>query len=236
MGAGFFGQEAGDTDNGEEQGYGASARFTAAPILQEDRLIHVGFALAWRTPNADANNPDRIRFRARPETDVSRIRFVDTGQIRDVDGYLLLGAEYGATFRSLSVQGEYIQTQVERLRGRQDLTFHGSYVQVSWLLTGESRTYNAQSGEFGQVVPSYDSGAWELAARYSIVDLNDLRGNVTGGREGIFTLGVNWYANLNVRVMVNVALVNNDAFADANGDAIGSDDFEIVQTRFQVTF
>ncbi len=36
--------------------------------------------------------------------------------------------------------------------------------------------------------------------------------------------------------MANVILVNNDVNADADGDLVGDDDFEVFQLRFQLNF
>src|SRR6516165_1083052 len=44
-------------------------------------------------------------------------------------------------------------------------------------------------------------GAWEIAGRYSVIDLNDRLGlpdGASGGRQTIYTAGLNWYANRNI--------------------------------------
>jgi phosphate-selective porin OprO/OprP len=49
-------------------------------------------------------------------------------------------------------------------------------------------------------------GAWEIAGRFSTIDLNDrlaIANGVAGGRQTIYTLALNWYVNGNVRFMVD---------------------------------
>ena len=62
------------------------------------------------------------------------------------------------------------------------------------------------------VSPGGGFGAWELALRYSETDLDFLAGSeglatpaggVRGGQQRIWTVGVNWYLNPNVRLTFN---------------------------------
>jgi phosphate-selective porin OprO/OprP len=102
--------------------------------------------------------------------------------------------------------------------------FSGWYVEGSWILTGETKAYspsaiNNEVGGFNGPVPSrpfsLNGGSWgafELVARYSQTNLNwnglqaasttQLAG-VLGGNESIIALGVNWYLNRNIRLMVD---------------------------------
>jgi phosphate-selective porin OprO and OprP len=96
--------------------------------------------------------------------------------------------------------------------------FGGYYIQGSWVVTGESRRYNLYNGAFQAPRPfsplawPFGIGAWELAVRYSHTDLNYKQGDdgtpgslfaVRGGEQDIWTLGVNWYLNANVRLSFN---------------------------------
>ena len=47
----------------------------------------------------------------------------------------------------------------------------------------------------------YGLGAWEVAARYSYIDLNDA--NIRGGIMQNATAGVNWYCNPYCKVVFN---------------------------------
>jgi phosphate-selective porin OprO/OprP len=132
-------------------------------------------------------------------------------------------------------------------------TFHGWTVEGSWILTGETKTYTpnalaeTQAG-FGAPVPSRpfslmgDSwGTWELAARYTDTNLNwrgtqlanttQLAG-INGGRQRIVALGVNWYLNRNVRVILddNIVRISKGTAALPDRD---SQDFNVVGLRVQ---
>jgi phosphate-selective porin OprO/OprP len=132
-------------------------------------------------------------------------------------------------------------------------TFHGFTVEGSWIITGETRTYTpaglaeTQAG-FGAPVPSRPFslmgeswGTWELAARYSDTNMNwqgtqlatttQLAG-INGGRQRIIALGLNWYLNRNVRVMIddNIVKVTKGTAALPDRD---SQDFNILGLRFQ---
>ena len=131
----------------------------------------------------------------------------------------------------ISLQGEYALADVNTSNSMGDPSFTGAYVAATWTLTGESRTYKNSEARFGTVSPDkpFDgeeggNGAWELALRYSMVDLAD--SFVTGGELNGVTVGVNWYLNPFTRMMFNYV------FADL--DDVG--DTHIFQTRFQVDF
>jgi phosphate-selective porin OprO/OprP len=98
--------------------------------------------------------------------------------------------------------------------------FSGWYVQAAWTLTGEERTYNSATGAFAPPKPAdpfdLEKGGWgafELAGRYSDLDLNDRTldpanvvtgwsgssktytyyNTVRGGDQRILTAALNWY-------------------------------------------
>ncbi len=72
-------------------------------------------------------------------------------------------------------------------------------------------------------------GALELAARYAFVDLADEA--YDGGESWDVTVGVNWYWNPNVRVMLNY--VHSDT-TDFQGNAGIGGTMDVVGVRFEV--
>ena len=73
---------------------------------------------------------------------------------------------------------------------------------MSWLATGETRRYNLRGAYFDQVSPRRPvieggPGAWELALRYSYIDLNSAA--IRGGKFWRVTPMVSWYWSDHVR-------------------------------------
>jgi phosphate-selective porin OprO/OprP len=54
-----------------------------------------------------------------------------------------------------------------------DLDYQGFYIMASYVLTGETKTYDFDSGTFGAVHPKSRKGAWEILVRHSYVNLAD---------------------------------------------------------------
>jgi phosphate-selective porin OprO/OprP len=206
-------------------------RAGALPFTTADANVHVGASGTWVIDTADLGSsslPPRrgLRFRDRAELRVDSTRLIDTGPI-DADGAYAAGLELAANWKNFYVQGEHFWYGIERRNslGADDPRFDAFYVQGSWLLTGESRRYNAANGSFQTPRPfvpvSWPSGfgAWELAVRFSHTDLDYHAGNsgtaagldaIRGGVQDIWTIGLNWYLNANFRMSFNYYHVDVD--------------------------
>ncbi len=155
----------------------------------------------------------------RPELRIDPTSILSTGGIANVADAQVYSGEAAAGYGPLFVQGEYFWYDVDRNLGLPSTRFSGWYAEGSWTITGEGRKYNPGAGAYNGIVPDRpfslakgDPGAWEIAARYSHINLNDLftvgvpvalTNGVAGGEQNIYTIGLNWYVNRNVRFMVN---------------------------------
>ncbi len=137
---------------------------------------------------------------------------MDTGAITS-DGLTGYGLEAGVSFKSLYLAGEYTHFNVSRTSAGSpfDPSFSGWYIQGSWTLTGERRTWSAANGGFRGIRPkqNFDPlnggwGAWEIAGRYDVLNLNDQAGaagtatplgGIRGGEQKVTSVGINWYPN-----------------------------------------
>lgn len=178
-----------------------------------------------------------IQLRERPELRVDGTRLIDTGTAAAsmaITGGNVYGFEGGANWKNFYVGGEWYRVNLERDRffapAGGSPSFDGWYAEASWILTGESRRYAASATSnsyavFGAPRPASPFslggtiGALELTGRYSVLDLNwnsgrpgfaAPAGGIRGGVQQIWTVGLNWYLNNNVRFMVNYQFVDID--------------------------
>ncbi len=219
-----FGDASGDGDNA------ATARVTYTPIHEDEgrRVVHVGGSYSRR-------GVDDYKVEVRPEIhDMQKV--LKTGTL-DASNVKLMGLEAAWVEGPFSLQAEAIRSEVDLDAGGSP-QFDGSYVQASYFLTGEHRPYKQSTGAFDRVSPldpyigkdATGFGAVELAARYSMIDLNDE--SITAGELDNWTMGVNWYLSRNTRIMLDYIHFDIDGDSDPtiNGDG------DAVTLRFQTDF
>jgi phosphate-selective porin OprO/OprP len=228
--AGAAGIFASDHTSEVDLGRGISGRFVMSPKIDTSDIVHLGGSISLR----DTTKDDNIFFFRRPEVGLADFRYVDTGRILDAESVIRLGLEGAYVRGPYSVQGEIMSAWVGRQAGSQTASFDGLYVHSSWMVTGETRPYIREIGNFGPIDSKYEYGAVELAARYSRIDLTSH--DITGGAEQNITLGVNWYVRPQARLMANYVFVFADNQADGNGTLIGGDSPQMFQVRLQVSF
>jgi len=191
------------------------ARVSYSPINTAERhwVISAGgsdiFRPARNGPHSDAERPLRLSSLAELVLDDNSTKFVDTGEIADATEASNWGVESGASFGPFLAQGGYFGYGVDR-RGAGRHGFDGWYGEASWVLTGEGRGWSEERAAFVGPRPRNalsdggGIGAFEVAARYSALDLNDQAGtmgdslpvgSLRGGQQRIVTLGLNWYPN-----------------------------------------
>jgi len=219
-----------DVGDASDNAVGPIGRFTMCPLYKEQdgltQLLHLGVSASHIDSRDNA-----LRYQSRPESFIAPF-LVDTEDIT-LDRATLYGLEAAGGAGPLVIQGEFLQTFAEGGE-EENLTFEGMYTYVGWFLTGENRPYNENRGIFSRVRPRQPLslkkkqwGAWEVAARASIVDLSD--GMVRGGRMKNVTGGLNWYWSQDCRMMFNYIFSKID-------QKIESGDLHILQARLQLEF
>lgn len=198
--------------------------FLNAPPNQRLRVrsipeIFVGeFVVPPGEPNGTSGQPVPTAVNGTPF-------FVDTGLLTDVSLVNTYGTEALWVQGPLSWQTEAMAQHIDGGSNGNGLLW-GGYSQVGYFLTGEHRPYDRKNGAIDRVKPknsvskSGGIGAWEVALRWSYLDLLDR--NIRGGEMENITAGVNWYVNPNCKCVFNY--IHADALARSSRNGIITSD------------
>jgi phosphate-selective porin OprO/OprP len=190
-------QEIGEASSSVVRGTG---RLVWRPVwspeaAQSSDLLHLGVSGSF----AFSGGGD-LRYRARPETFLAPY-LVDTGDFEGDAG--TIAGEILVRRGAASLLLESLNTLVQAESGG-TLLFYGLHAQLGWVLTGESRSYDAEAAVIGRVTPRQPYrpfrrrwGAWEVTGRVSWLDLSD--GPLRGGRLLCVAAGPTWSWNDYVR-------------------------------------
>jgi phosphate-selective porin OprO/OprP len=247
---------------------GVIGRVAFTALKSDDYMVNIGVHGSYVARPADAGGPDTavggvrygITLQERPELRVDGTRLISTGAI-NAQHASTMGLEAAAQFQSFFIQSEYERFDIDRRNGGPALSdpdFSGYYVEGSYILTGERRRFNP--GTFAFDAPPVDHpfdpaagtwGAFEIAGRYSTVDLNYREGAfgtapaadaVRGGEQRIIAGGLNWYPNTFVRFMLDYQDVRVDrlspsavTFSTPTGVQVGQH-YHAISLRSQFAF
>jgi phosphate-selective porin OprO and OprP len=215
----IFGWNVGDGE------YDITGRLAFLPIWEDDGryLMHLGISASHADLDDHvARYRARILIRNGPATlhnIVAEAQMV--GSSRDMVipefamncGPFTLAAEYYAVWTH-DVQTPVATTGTRTNRGT--TYFQGGYVEALYFLTGEHRGYDRGRFAWGRQTPNNNwkpwgtgcdvggIGAWQLAARYDWLNLNDngVHGNIVHD----WTLGLNWFLNPYMKFQWNYTL------------------------------
>ena len=229
--AGVFKQ---DLDNEHELDTATTARLVVRPMYGDDGLIHLG--VGYTTRESDGSGFDaidsRLGVRGGNDGKATKVEAEYTGGAL-ADEMEVWNAELAASFGPVHAMAEYFDGELSGMGGAPDLDGEGYYVQLGYILTGESRSYKTGIAAFDKVKPSGPGGAWEVFARYDELDLggnNNPMIDLTGETGNTLTLGVNWYANELVKIAFNYV------HAETDEEIGGEDDGDAIVGRIQFAF
>ncbi len=221
----------------DNQGQRISGRLTFLPYYDEPSngryLVHTGAGLLY-TRDQDGQH----RFRTRPQIHEGPF-LIDTG-VLPIGEYTTGNLEFAAVCGSFSVQSEAFLSSVNQIAA-DTVWVGGAYVYCSYFLTGENRQYErfGQHGaQFGRTQPYSNffwvpgccgPGAWEMKARWSNLNLQEL--NNTGEYNDL-TLGFNWYWSDRTRIMFDYI----HPVTSGGSKPFGPTDSDIIGMRFDYNF
>jgi phosphate-selective porin OprO and OprP len=241
---GYYGAPVGEVPDYLQDQNAYSARLTVAPLNREvngvNQVLHFGASYRHRDEANDirsgsaftsVNDDQPFRYRARGADLHLADRFIATPFIGGEDDLVNLEAAF--VWGPFSMQGEYATLEVDSVNPLLPFTtanpeYEGWYVDASLYLTGETRTYEAATGEFGRPKVKHPVlwgkggggyGAWQIAGRYDVLNLSDKNNAIVGfngttggsaqactlcGDQNTWLIGVNWWLNDYTALKLNV--------------------------------
>lgn len=212
-------------NTGDSGGWSMATRTTVLPVeFRDDCLVHLGAGYVVGNPSDNT-----VRYAIQPSFFVtdpddfsssSVPTFVDTGPIR-ANVFHLFNFELAYLNGPFRVQSELRYAVVDR-RGGSMVGFGGGYVQLGYVLTGETPDYDRRRGIFHRVLPDREIGrgrgwgAVEATFGWAYIDLND--DDIRGGQMHTPTIGANWYVNEHAKFVFNVipVLLTDPVLGDSN--------------------
>ncbi|GHA90370.1 OprO/OprP family phosphate-selective porin [Cognatilysobacter bugurensis] len=188
--------------DGTNEGLGVATRATWKLRGRDGEVLHIGGGLASESPEAG-----RAAFSTHPGTTMTDVRLARTGALRRVDRLDRAAIEALWIRGAWSVQGEHAQVAVAR-DASADADGHAQSVLATWSPTGHARSY--KRGVPG--APSGEGRAWELAARWSAIDLDSRA--VAGGSMQQFAVAATCYVNDHLRVGANLVRSERNGVTD----------------------
>lgn len=161
-----------------------------------------------------------VRYRVRPDGGLGP-RIIDTGFLPARED-VRLGLETALNYDRWGFQAECIGAHPQ-ITGEDAPILWGWYAYATYQLGGGTRRFRRSRAVFDKTMPcrNFDcsergrQGQWELALRYSMLDLEDEA--VYGGKVRTLTLGANWYLNPNFRIMFNYVYAEGENVRTGGG-------------------
>ena len=188
--------------NNDAGKHGWAIRTFFNPTRKDDGVAHIGFSAVREKMDRDA------RYRTRPESHITDVRLVDTGEFDDVQYRNIFGFEAAGATGPFSGRIEVFKSTWERADDRKN-EFYGAYLEAGYFLTGQRFRY--RKGRF--VRPDMGGGrAWEIGGRLSWIDLDDR--DVRGGEQFNLGLALNYYLRQDLRIQGNLLRVRTKDVPD----------------------
>lgn len=215
-------------DNNKDYGRNEGMSYTGKAVFMPgwnspDWGLHLGAAVSYRQPKTDVDPKQygMSRFSTRNSTSINRKKYLDTNTIPNIDYDLLYTAELAGYWKGLRFEtavlanDTHIKSDAPETVDKRTKHFWGWYAQAGYLLFGGKQRYDSNGAKFTRIQRGRNWGDLELCFRYDYLTLNSK--NIEGGSGEAFTVGLNYYINNHVKVMLNYQYNNNDRYANGKG-------------------
>ena len=262
--------EDGNEDYGYNEGLSYTGKLVFRPINNSTSSLHIGGAVSYREPKLTSTDGYFVgRYSSRNSTSINRKKYLDTDDVKGLDHELAWTVELAGHWKQLRYETAYIARGMyldQTVNPLPTQWAEGWYAQASWLLFGGTQNYDADGAKYTRTTSEHKWGNLEVTFRYEYADFNTGKlfshkvadTNIFGGSGEAYTVGLNYYPNKNVKIVLNWQYNNNDRYANAKGKSyVGYDlngkptknpnkvvapngkggvDYQMLALRFQVAF
>ncbi len=186
------------TDNN----YAITGRLSYLPLQTKHQLLHLGMAISVR--DLDQTSPFQVQDRAGVHSTPVKSITTDSFYANSSQVY---NFELSYQHSNWHITGEYQLAQFDELGENSKREFSSHYLQASYFLTGDTRSYDHASGTFLGVSANSQNGAWEVFTRVENVNFLD---KAQGSAASIVTSGINYFATKFTRLSLNYTRANID--------------------------
>jgi phosphate-selective porin OprO/OprP len=210
--------------------------------------LHLGAAMTYGKQEAERNE---MRLEGKFYTAGETVFFQINEDVFHDGGRSRYGAEAAWIIGPFAVKGEWVRMDLDDLfvtegGSKDDFSIDGTYLSVSYILTGETQPF--KDGKYGMIAPKRNldpkKGTWgaiQLVARYETLSIDsDLftkgyadPNRYTDDADGC-TLGLNWYLNDSIRAMINYNRTDFDGHIVKDAKKLTNED--VVLVRIQLVF
>lgn len=223
-------------------GMGASTRLTFLPVETDGTSLHLGLVYSiddfGRTGTGlpATGGPSTASLAGRTSgTQVTGVSSVALGTTAAGESQTTYAVEAASAFGPGFIQAEYANATLGQASGTSDIDVTSYYVQGSFFVTGETKPYKKDRGTYGSPKPQGEAGAWEVTGRYDFIESPDLTGATGKPEVTQITVGLNWYANPNVRVMLNYSMGDEET-TNSTTNATRERELDAIGLRTQLSF
>lgn len=199
-------------------------------------LQGLGFGIAVGQGEKNAGAPNSYRTHAQQTFFAWRATVVSSGE------HLRYEPQAYYYYGPFGLSGAWIASRQELSNGAgtatRTLENRAWYVAAQWVLTGEDASYRGVLPRTN-FVPGGSWGAWEIAARYSELEIDDAafptfaNPATAANRAKAATLGLNWHLNRNVKASLNL---EHTRFAGGAANPVTREDERAILTRVQLRY
>ncbi len=209
--------------------YHFTCRVAGLPVYRPEskyRVLHLGLGYSYQF-----HNNKEFSYKTRPEAHLAP-KYLSI-KIDELNTHNSFKGEFALVLGSISFQSEYtisgIKPSASSSSTEENYLLDAFFGAISWFITGEHKNYNPSKTAFDRLKPKKNFGkggvgAFELALRFSSINLNDE--DLSGGQMNNVTAGLNWYLNPATKFAFNYIFTDVKTLGKSN----------IFQMRFQITF